>query len=156
MPLPSLHEFASKLILLLRYTLSSFREAAQTEILLLSGNARKVLRTCPACGLSPSALRGWGAGVVCLCRPAELCHSPGWQQAALPCCSGSQQLPVLRDVDTQVYSLSGFGLSFQQPSLCISVFSLQPDAYVKFKIMNVKSVKFSWQVKVKFSPAQKG
>jgi len=51
---------------------------------------------------------------VCACAcPAELCHSPGVTAAStLLLCPGKQWPSALTDTPIQVYSLSGFGLSF--------------------------------------------
>lgn len=74
-------ENESKLILLLQYSLSSFRGAVQTEIPLWSEDYKNILKMCPGYGLSCSML--WRAG---MCQPCRVFHRPGWKQEDLSRC----------------------------------------------------------------------
>lgn len=64
-----------------------------------------------------------------------------------------QAIALCRHRQSRVYSLFFLELFFlpQEQSVCINMFSFQPDEYVTFQQMSVKSVKFSWHVKMKFS-----
>lgn len=148
-PLSSLHELENKFILLLQFILSSFRGAVQTKIPLWSENYKNVLKMCPSYGLSHSML--WGGQAYA--SPAELFYRPRGSRQPFPAMF-RQSIALCRHRQSGVYWFFFYlFFLFQQQSLCINMFSFQPDEYVTFQLRSVKSVKFTWHVKVKFTPS---
>lgn len=82
----------------------------------------------------------------------ELCHSPGDGMQHFPTVFGEAAACYARG---QAYLLTFFFFLLNN-NLSALMFSFWPDKYVKFQLMNLKSVKISWQVAVKLTLIHRG